>query len=42
MQKQLQKESTFESLNPKENELKLNIAILKALACSGPQEETGR
>jgi len=30
--KAVQKESTFESLNPKENELKLNIAILKALA----------
>ena len=30
--KAVKKESTFESLNPKENELKLNIAILKALA----------
>jgi chromosome segregation ATPase len=30
--KAVQKESTFESLNPKENELKLNIAISKALA----------
>jgi chromosome segregation protein len=29
--KAIQKESTFESLNPKESELKLNIAILKAL-----------
>ena len=29
--KAIEKESTFESLNPKENELKLNIAILKAL-----------
>jgi len=29
--KAIEKESTFETLNPKENELKLNIAILKAL-----------
>lgn len=29
--KAVEKESTFETLNPKENELKLNIAILKAL-----------
>ncbi|MDA9154088.1 AAA family ATPase [Gammaproteobacteria bacterium] len=29
--KAIEKASTFESLNPKENELKLNIAILKAL-----------
>ena len=29
--KAVEKESTFDTLNPKENELKLNIAILKAL-----------
>ena len=29
--KAIEKESTFETLNPQENELKLNIAILKAL-----------
>ena len=37
--KALEKELTFDTLNPKENELKLNIAILKALQAQDQKEK---